>query len=641
MAANLISFPPFSHQYYGLSSISHCPLQFKLTPPHPNCSRLALKLNVPLPATQALHRDAFSAQTSNGDESATQAILENDAHKSSPASPPHGHSQLPPLDRRELMAASIAAGMSLLSPHHAIAAPVVPPDLDKCGLATVNAPPGQTAPTSEVLCCVPEPTRPVKSFTFESKPPRHIRRPAHLVDAKYIAKYNKAYELMKALPITDPRNFTRQSDIHCSFCNGAYTQQGSTNKLQVHFSWLFLPWHRWYLYYHERILGSLIGDPNFSLVFWNWDNQVGGGNMMPAMFTPQNSALYDSKRNQAHLPPTLNSLNVASLSSTTLQSNSQITQDNLNIMYQSMVTASTPDLFMGKQYSAGQAEPNVGGTLENGPHNAIHGWTGDPRQTYLEDMGNFYSAGKDPIFFAHHSNVDRLWTIWNTIGGRRKDHTDPDFLDAEFIFYDENADLVTVNVRDALDSSKLGIFYEPVRADTLWLNYNPQPLSPTKAPSLDKLPVIGPADQNDAKTDVGKKLASKAKRPSGPSQDLLDSKGLRAEEAEEVLVFEEVEVPRNTFIHLAVFINLPEADDQTTLSSAEYVGSFYNVPHFMGEMEMSNARKVDVRFGISDNITRLGIKGVSEIAVTIVNKLAGADASVVPITLKGIKIEYE
>ncbi|WP_423787665.1 tyrosinase family protein [Klebsiella pneumoniae] len=28
-------------------------------------------------------------------------------------------------------------------------------------------------------------------------------------------------------------------------------------------------------------------------------------------------------------------------------------------------------------------------------------------------MGHFYSAGLDPVFFCHHSNVDRMWSEWN------------------------------------------------------------------------------------------------------------------------------------------------------------------------------------------------------------------------------------
>ncbi|KAH7442081.1 hypothetical protein KP509_03G069500 [Ceratopteris richardii] len=454
---------------------------------------------------------------------------------------------------------------------------------------------------------------------------------------------------MRALPTTDPRSLMRQADIHCAFCNGAYNQLGSTNKLQVHFSWLFLPWHRWYLYFHERILAHLIGDPKFSLVYWNWDNQANvGGNIMPAMFNQQGSALYDAKRNQNHLPPVLNTLALSDLGNTNL-TNEQIIQDNLNVMYQSVVTASTPDLFMGKKYSAGDPEPNIGGTLENAPHTAIHAWTGSDKETYLEDMGNFYSAARDPIFYAHHSNVDRLWAVWNTIGGRRRDHTDPDFLNAQFLFYDECGDMVRVRVEDALDNSKLGVSYLKVNGDKLWLNFEPQPLSATTTTttttttdvtpkSIDEIPELGPSSPGKSATNVDKKLVSLAKRPTVIPQELLD-KGLAQEDLEEVLVLEDVQVPRNVASHIAVFINLPDADANTPLSIAEYVGSFINVPHFAGEgMDMS-MRSVIVRFGIKDNLRRLGITDPSTITVTIVAKLGGSES--VPISVKGIKIEYE
>ena len=67
----------------------------------------------------------------------------------------------------------------------------------------------------------------------------------------------------------------QQADVHCAFCNGAYYSAQAPGSLffpQVHFSYLFFPWHRYYLYFHESILGSLIDDPAFALPYWNWDN---------------------------------------------------------------------------------------------------------------------------------------------------------------------------------------------------------------------------------------------------------------------------------------------------------------------------------------------------------------------------------
>ncbi|KAK4446432.1 hypothetical protein QBC34DRAFT_450849 [Podospora aff. communis PSN243] len=46
--------------------------------------------------------------------------------------------------------------------------------------------------------------------------------------------------------------------------------------------------------------------------------------------------------------------------------------------------------------------------LENGPHSAVHGGVGGGRG----DMGLQDASPNDPLFFLHHTQVDRLWWIW-------------------------------------------------------------------------------------------------------------------------------------------------------------------------------------------------------------------------------------
>ncbi|MCH82255.1 polyphenol oxidase [Trifolium medium] len=112
---------------------------------------------------------------------------------------------------------------------------------------------------------------------------------------------------MKTLPSNDPRSFTQQANVHCAYCDGAYSQVGFPNlDIQLHNSWLFYPLHRWYLYFYERILGSLINDPTFALPFWNYD--APDGMQFPSIYTDITS-LYDKLRNANHQPPTLIDLN--------------------------------------------------------------------------------------------------------------------------------------------------------------------------------------------------------------------------------------------------------------------------------------------------------------------------------------------
>src|SRR5436305_4534028 len=53
--------------------------------------------------------------------------------------------------------------------------------------------------------------------------------------------------------------------------------------------------------------------------------------------------------------------------------------------------------------------PNHGasphGRLESTPHDSVHVSIGG-------FMGSFGTAARDPIFWLHHSNIDRLWDAW-------------------------------------------------------------------------------------------------------------------------------------------------------------------------------------------------------------------------------------
>ncbi|KAH7314556.1 hypothetical protein KP509_21G009000 [Ceratopteris richardii] len=512
------------------------------------------------------------------------------------------------------------------------ASPVQIPDLTKCQVASASSPAGPLV-TLYFNCCLPL-TGPMIDFSFEryKSPQKHIRRPAHTASEEYIAKYIKAYELMRALPDTDPRSLKVQANIHCSFCNGGYLQRGVNGDipLQVHFSWLFLPWHRWYLYFHERILASLIGDPGFSLLYWNWDDQVHGGNQIPEAFTRVNTSLYDEKRRPEVQPPTIVPL---AASTPANLSASVVTNENLNNMYQSIVTASTATLFMGGALRAGDdlrkstvINAPLGGAIENGVHTAIHFYVGDPRTQLLQDMGNFGTASRDPLFYSHHGNVDRLWEEWrfNMPDGERFDHTDPDFLNAEFVFYDENANMVRVKVKDALDNKKLGVYYKKGLSDNRWINYSPPATtneSAVAAAVASGVPFVGESPLNGT-INIGTNFSAIVKRPSEkkPSKKL------------EVLNIQGVQVVRDEFVALVAYVNLPGAGRGTPTDSAEYLGTFNIVP----TSGQSRQLFTNVKYEIGDNLKRIGIQNEEEVVISLVT--TGSNATV---TIEGLKIDYE
>ncbi|KAM7503846.1 hypothetical protein LguiB_002750 [Lonicera macranthoides] len=495
----------------------------------------------------------------------------------------------------------------------AVAAPVVAPDISKCGPSEYSN--GTVINTD---CCPPSATN-IIDFKFP-KPSEvmRVRPSAHLASDEYVAKFSKAIELMKALPEDDPRNFMQQARVHCAYCNGAYQQVGFLDlDLQIHNSWLFYPFHRWYLYFYEKILAKLIGDPSFALPFWNWDTPR--GMQVPSMFLDTSSSLYNEHRNASHLPMVIDlGYNGVDTDTTDVD---KITA-NLAIMYRQMVpNASTAELFFGSAYRAGDNPSPGAGSIETTPHTAVHRWIGDPNQPNGEDLGNFYSAGRDTLFYCHHANVDRMWTIWKTLGGKRTDITDPDWLNSSFLFYDEDAQLVRVKVGDCLDNRKLGFEFQKV--DMPWLQSKPTPRSTnstvaatfTAPATLVAFPVTL---ENAVKVVVKRSMVSRTDK--------------QKEAEEEILVIEGIEYDREKYVKFDVFVNDEDDEGSAAADKTEFAGSFVSLPH---NHKHGKKGKTNLKLGLTELLTELGADGDESVVVTLVPKSGSDDVSV-----SGIKIEF-
>ncbi|PIM99425.1 (+)-larreatricin hydroxylase [Handroanthus impetiginosus] len=395
-------------------------------------------------------------------------------------------------------------------------------------------------------------------------------KPSELDKCGYIFKYNTAIDHMRRLPKDDPRSFMQQANIYCAYCNGAYDQPGQgTLDLQVHNSWLFFPFHRWYLYFYKRILGKLIDDPTFALPFWNWDNPK--GMTIPPMFVDPKSALYDEKRNQANFPPA-----VVDLGMTGNTDPLQVVANNLTIMYSEMIRGNSDDYdFMGNPYREGTPVNPGPGASKRGSHTTVHVWVGDPRQPSGKDLGNFYSAGRDPLFY-------------NKVPDKRI--TDPDFLNAAFLFYDENAQLVRVTVKDCLDNLRMGYDYERIdlsapKAETVF------PLTLEKI-----LRILVP------KTKKGK--------------------------ADELLVIENITVDTTKFLKFDVFVN-DEDDNVAVLDKAAYARTYAQVPH----KTANRTATTSIRLKLTDLYDDMDVADDDTVLVTLVPRHQGPG-----VTIGGIKI---
>ncbi|KAK4387197.1 Polyphenol oxidase, chloroplastic [Sesamum angolense] len=526
----------------------------------------------PLFSIKPPHSSTYTTRTRR----CTWSCKANNGGQNEKHSPQNVETSQGKLDRRNLllgMGGLYGAAANLVSDRSpALATPITSPDLSKCSTGTnLN-----TQQPLDVNCCPPV-SKEIIDYKLPPVGKMRFRPAAHLAGEDYYAKFEKAVELMKALPPEDPRNFMQQANVHCAYCNLTYQQTGDPKlKLQIHNCWHFFPWHRWYLYFFERILGKLIDDPTFGLPFWNWDNP--DGMIMPEVFARKHSPLFDARRNTSHLPPALADLAYSSKSPTNPK---KIIPNNLTVMYGEMVrNVSKLEDFYGAKYVVGTAPDPGPGSVERGSHMALHGWVGENTPTG-EDMGNFYSTARDPIFYSHHTNVDRLWTVWRGLRGPKpKDFPDSDWLDADFLFYDENAQLVRVKVVDTLDNEKMGYVYQDV--DLPWLKNRPLArVKKSKAASSSG----APAAETVFPVKLNKVVKVLVKRPK-KSRSKKDK-----EKEEELLVIEGIEVDTAKFVKFDVFVN-DEDDKPDELDKAEYAGCYSQVPH-----KNSTKVKTKIRLG--------------------------------------------
>lgn len=183
-----------------------------------------------------------------------------------------------------------------------------------------------------------------------------------------------------------------------------------------HQSWYFAPWHRGYLLALEAQIRaavvSLGGPSDWALPYWNY-------------FGPNNEYEIPPAFTQQTLPDgtTPNPLFVEARYGPNNDGNifipippvSQACETN--DLYTGTDSVTPPPGFGGPETGFSHAG-DVSGNLESNPHNQVHvdvGGNAPDDQTWglMSDPG---IAALDPIFYLHHSNIDRMWAAWNENG---------------------------------------------------------------------------------------------------------------------------------------------------------------------------------------------------------------------------------
>jgi tyrosinase len=192
---------------------------------------------------------------------------------------------------------------------------------------------------------------------------------------------------------------------------------------------LFLPWHRAYLYSFEQFLQDQAAGA--SIPWWDWTSDTSHNVGLPAAFTDANDP--------AGNPNPLVGSHISVPQEGVDEDTTRNPQDPASLP---SMDVPIPGIGSVNDVLGLTDFADFSGQLEQ-IHNMVHGWVGG-------SMGVIATAAFDPVFYSHHSMIDRLWYIWQVQNGANNipqnllSRTLPPF---------------NMTLNDVLDISRLGYQY--------------------------------------------------------------------------------------------------------------------------------------------------------------------------------------
>ena len=345
---------------------------------------------------------------------------------------------------------------------------------------------------------------------------RYTRYDVASAEGKEMLKsYRTAVNNLAGLQPTDPRNWFRNAFVHAMDC--------------PHMNWWFLVWHRGFIGWFERILRDASGNPDFAIPYWDWTAYpTMPEGMFEGALNPSNAPIATHIKDFQTFYNTMNPAMEGVWKRLNPEQRKQLNDRMMPDLgpvgkanslwwwingghpgdgswfqrpqYARYLTAANPGL---DEDTKKQSDPNFMkfcmspiefdkfnspsadthnkqpsppfdkaiGPLEGFPHNLIHNYIGGQGYVPQANVGFMTNnlSPVDPIFFLHHSNMDRLWDIWT----RRQQHLGLPWLPPEsergkfeserFLhFVDPKGNPVAqTHARDYLDMSAFDYGYGP------------------------------------------------------------------------------------------------------------------------------------------------------------------------------------
>jgi tyrosinase len=304
--------------------------------------------------------------------------------------------------------------------------------------------------------------------------------------------YRLAVAKMKALPESDPLSWNFQANIHAHPYNreeaiALFADASPDIKLMAlgensdgkggiwwtcthshdnldgsqadSYATQFVSWHRLYVWHFERICEKMAGRP-FSLPYWNYLD-LSQLKLPSAVLSEKvrvdgklvDNALYFPDRRPDFVTNGLRA----------------IKGDPADTDITALQTMKTK-VFFDISTSAGTSRDGFVTALDGSPHGSVHVRVGTNDGA---GMGAFQTAARDPIFWLHHANIDRLWESWRVPGANGSSDKDPKapkasaWLNKKFMFAGVDGKPSVKLASEALSLSGLGYRYDrlqPIQA---------------------------------------------------------------------------------------------------------------------------------------------------------------------------------
>lgn len=208
-------------------------------------------------------------------------------------------------------------------------------------------------------------------------------------DSEYMAAYRKGVAVMKSRPDVDTNSWTYWANVHWMVNAVPEDMKKLWNQCE-HGSDLFLPWHRAYIYFFEKVLREATGFDGFNIPYWDWYTDP----VLPAAFREprEDNPLWHPRGQNA---------------------NAGLSLDPQQTLVRSLWGNDIKDLIGGGSFSE---------IMEQNPHGEMHVRVGAGilnGRPGVFDMGRVSTSAKDPVFWLHHVNIDRLWSVWSKMGAGR------------------------------------------------------------------------------------------------------------------------------------------------------------------------------------------------------------------------------